>query len=126
MNFKTIWKYIFNRKAIKEPKKVNFNTIRYFIQGNLRSLASNFGIVDEHILEQAQWRKGRINDWSPECLLKGKCKYCECSINDSVLSSPGCDHGCYPEMMDKDKWEDYKLKNKIEYVNNSNNDNNPG
>lgn len=125
MNLRTVWKYLFNKKEIKEPKKITLNTIRYFIQGNLRSLASNFGIVDAHIIEQAQWRKGCIQDKSPKCLLKGKCEYCECDINESVLSTPGCNHGCYPEMMDKDTWEDYKLKNKIQYVNNSNNDSDP-
>lgn len=115
MDLKTAWKYLFNRKAIKEPKKVNFNTIKYFIQGNLRNLASNFGIVDEHILEQAQWRKDQIFKNSPECIKLGKCKHCECSINDSVLSTPRCDHDCYPEMMDNKEWQEYKIKNKIEF-----------
>jgi hypothetical protein len=78
-------------------------------------MASNFGIVDEHILEQAQWRKDEIKKNNPKCLNLGKCEYCECSIDDSVLSSPGCDHGCYPVMMDDKEWQEYKIKNKIEF-----------
>lgn len=117
MNLKKLITYLFNRKSIPEPKKINLTTIRYYLQGNLRSLASNFGITEQHILEEAQWRLGEIKDKSPKCFKEGECIYCQCELKELVLSDAACDHGCYPHMRNKEEWNQFKQTNNIHYVN---------
>ena len=112
---KTLWKYLFNRKSIKDPKKINRKTIKYFIQGHLRELLKDYGQVDSHILEESSWRRGEVEKKSPMCLKTGKCIYCECSINETLISDPACEHGCFPEMRTKETWEEFKEQNKIEF-----------
>ena len=116
---KTILKYIFNRKAIKEPKKINSKTIRNFVQGHIREFGKKFNLVDEHILEQASWREDQVIKKSIECYQMGKCKYCECGLTETLLSDAPCEHGCFPEMLNKSQWIKFKKQNNIEYVNNT-------
>jgi len=105
---KTLLKYLFNRKSIKEPKIINATTIKYFIQGHIRDFAKNFNIVDEHILEQASWREEQVKIHNPKCFELGKCEYCECSLKESLLSDPACKHGCFPFMKTKKEWDQFK------------------
>lgn len=118
---KTLVKYLFNRKAILEPKKINKETIKYFIQGHIRDFAKNFGLVDEYILEQASWREQQVKEKSPECFDTGKCKYCECSLKETVISDTSCEHGCFPKMLSKREWEKAKQINHINFNTNVDN-----
>ena len=111
MSLKTVLKYLFNRKSIKDPKPINATTARYFIQGYIRDFAKNFNLVDEHILEQATWREQQVKDKNPKCYELGMCEYCECSLKESLISDPACKHGCYPKMMDKRVWDKFKKTN---------------
>jgi len=103
-----ILKNLFNRKAIKDPKPLNATTIKYFIQGHLRSLGKRFGITEEHILEQSSWREEQVKKKSIECFSKQECIHCECSLNETLLSDAACKHGCFPEMMTKEQWDLFK------------------
>ncbi len=118
-----IFKYLFNRKSIKDPKPLNATTLHLFAQGHFRSILKKFGVVDDHILEIASYRIEQVKKQSPECLKTGKCIYCECSLDESVLSDAPCAHGCYEKMLSKEEWEDYKLKNNIKIIINDNQDN---
>lgn len=108
MKINTLIKYLFNRKAIKDPKPINSTTIKYFIQGHLRSFGKNFGITEDYILEQASEREKRVKAINPKCFELGECEYCECSLNESLLSEGGCKHGCYGKMLKKDDWNNFK------------------
>jgi hypothetical protein len=112
-SIKTILKYLFNRKAIKDPKPINKKTLSVFLQGNLRAILKHFDSVPENILEEASWRKTQVLLKNPKCIELGKCDYCECSIEETLLSDPACKHGCYPHMRNKEEWENFKLQNNI-------------
>lgn len=112
-SFKTICRYLFQRHKIKEPKPINAATVKVFLQGNLRSILKHFGAVPEHILEEASWRRHEVSIKNPKCVELGKCEYCECSLDESLVSDPGCKHGCYPFMRTKAEWENFKIQNNI-------------
>ena len=112
---KTIWKYIFHRDRIKDPKQINLKTIRFFVQGHIRTFAKNFGIVDKHILEQASWREMQVLEKNPTCIELGKCEYCECGIQETLISDPACKHGCFPEMLGPMAWEQKKEQENIDF-----------
>lgn len=110
-----IWNIFFRRKKFEKPAKITFTNIKKYLQGNYRQVMDDIGIMkpDSHIKEQALYRMKLIGEKSPECLKEGACKICGCDIPGLVLSDPSCEGGCYPTMMDKDTWTDFKINNKI-------------
>lgn len=112
---KTLLKYLFFRNRIKDPKPINAETAKYFIQGHIRSFAKNFGIVEDRILEQASWRETLVKEKNPKCYENGACEYCECPLKESLISDSECKHGCYPRMLSKLEWEKAKEINNIKF-----------
>jgi len=108
MSINTVIKYLFNRKSIPSPRKINTETIKYFIQGHVRKFAKNFGLVDDYILEQASEREKRVKALSPRCFNEGKCYACLCSLEETLISEASCVHGCFGKMLKKDDWNNYK------------------
>ncbi len=96
-----IWKY-----------EVTLSNIGAFVQGKTRKLIDRYGgkffSLESHIKEQVVWRETVANK---ECVNNKECK-CGCTIPDLLYSNKSCPDNCYPEMMDKEAWEKFKL-NKI-------------
>lgn len=61
--------------------------------------------LDEHIVEQFEWRKTKAK---AECMEKGACVECGCETPDLFYASEPCEGNCYPDMMDKEEWKKYK------------------
>lgn len=53
---------------------------------------------------------------SPECWKKGYCIQCGCEIIPKTTADMGCENEpyCYPEMMGKKEWKEFKKTNKID------------
>lgn len=64
-----------------------------------------------YIYEQITWR---ITVMDQECYEMGSCKLCGCQTTALQMSNKSCDKPCYPPMMNKQTWYEFKkLKNII-------------
>ena len=87
---------------------ITLNNIKSFIQGNTRYLIEEFGgdfiQLEQHIQEQIIYRKSLANK---ECIELGVCK-CNCAIPELFYADKQCEDKCYPLMMNKLIWNNYK------------------
>jgi predicted nucleic acid-binding Zn ribbon protein len=68
----------------------------------------------KHIDEQSIWRLSQVKEKSPECIQHLHCVICGCDIQEKSFENNGCDEGCYPPMMNKEDWENFKKSNQIQ------------
>lgn len=85
--------------------------LRQYIEGNLKWLGDSFKLLPKHQKEQVLWRAQICKD----CVEQGYCKYCGCSVPGKLYVSKSCNDGeIFPDMMDKQDWDEYKQKNNIQ------------
>lgn len=65
-------------------------------------------LIRTHILEQIQWR---ISEMDIECFESGSCKICGCDTTALQMANKQCGKPCYPKMMNKKEWKEFKIKN---------------
>lgn len=113
-----------NKDTPLRPAKINLKNIHKFIQGWIRFILyklsnakylkriseTSLALLDNHKKEQFEWR---LMTMDKECLSKGHCKICGCQTPQLQMADEACDGNCYPAMMDKDTWNEYKTKNQI-------------
>ncbi len=90
-------------------KNFTLKNIKGFIQGHYRMLKEDFGILEEHIGEQFDYRLGIMNE---ECIKNKECP-CTCSFPEKQIEDRPCELNCYPPMMFKEDWEIFKKENNI-------------
>ena len=97
---------------------ITLKNIKSYIQGKSRLLVKKYGAefiqLEEHIQEQIVWREKLA---LPECIKNKQC-YCGCDMPDMLYADKTCERNCYPEMMNKETWENYKKQNNITNDNN--------
>ena len=49
----------------------------------------------------------------PECYEEGYCKMCGCNTTALQMANKPCNKPCYPKMMSKQDWGNFKKENKI-------------
>ena len=86
-------------------KKINWENIKAYIQGNLRyklwySKRWKF-LIRSHIKQQIIYR---INSMKVDCFNEGACIRCGCKTINLQLSNKACEGFCYPKMMNKKDW----------------------
>jgi hypothetical protein len=96
----------------------------YWFQGTFRQyLFDNCPVlIREHILDQYLYRMSK----APECSRNRSCIFCGCKTNDLFFADKACglskltdanikifgkDTYCYPKMMSKQKWNNFKQLN---------------
>lgn len=115
-------------KTIREVKRiwnreVKMIDIWYYFQGMYRyriyyNSKLQGVVIRVHIREQITYR---IKIMNRECYNSGSCIKCGCMTTALQMCDKVCDGNCYPEMMNKKSWEEYKrgkviiLKNKIAF-----------
>jgi len=90
------------------------NKIKEFLRGNRRYALINSWfkfLVPLYIREQYKFR---FNKADKRCHRNGKCIACGCKVPHVFLANKGCRINCYPPMMSKEKWFEYKHQNNIE------------
>lgn len=94
------------------PARLDLKHIWAVIQSWIRSILP----TPKHIREQIIWRRGEVTLKSPECWRQGHCIQCGCEIVPKTTADMGCENPpyCYPEMMSKKQWEEYKKTNNIQ------------
>lgn len=84
--------------------------IKSFSEGNFRKFLLSYSITKKlvplHIREQIEWR---IKKMDQKCLSNGACLLCGCSTPGLQMANDMCDKPCYPDMMDKLNWEEFKM-----------------
>lgn len=96
--------------------KINLENIIAYIQGNIRYQLyySNWDfLIKDHIKEQIDWRIN--NKMDKECYSNGSCKMCGCETTHLQMANKSCDKPCYPVMMNKEDWTNYKDCYNIDY-----------
>jgi hypothetical protein len=82
--------------------------------------------MKRHIYEQIIWRRIKVMDNSPKCWQSGHCIVCGCEILGKTMEDRGCSASespelnispCYPDMMSKKEWNQYKITNNIKLFN---------
>lgn len=107
-----------------KPAKITFRNILAVLQAFFvkKALHIDGVTLDQHIFEQIIWRRTQVRAKSPNCWLSGECVVCGCEILGKTMEDRGCSAGehpelnrepCYPEMMDKKEWKEYKKLNRI-------------
>ena len=107
-----------NKTKPTNPAPVDFYHVKKFIMAHLRMIIAKLNIYyPKHIREQVAWRMSK----SKPCLENGACLTCGCTTNMAFyLTREGCDNlenPCYPDMMNKKEWNQFKLNN-YEFNNN--------
>lgn len=93
---------------------LTLKNIHAYLQGNLRYLAEQYGPefikAEPHIREQIMFR---IDISNPKCIESKSCVECGCTVPNLMYADKQCGGECYPEMMNKEQWEDFKLSLRI-------------
>lgn len=111
----TLIDWLKHRKEYPLAKKVNLSNILNYASAEFRhwQSTSSFMNCPRHIEEQSIWRLSEVKQKSPLCIEMGKCKSCGCEMIDKSFELQECETGCYPRLMGKEKWEQYKKTNNI-------------
>lgn len=79
--------------------------------GHFNHFRHKFRMYPEHKVEQVIYRLEQCAD---TCVETGKCKHCGCPTKKKVFDETSCNGGeVFPNMMNKEKWEAYKLEHSI-------------
>ena len=106
---------------IEKPAKITLRNIWAVLQAFFRQKRRNLGGFDlpAHQYEQIIWRRTQVIEKSPACWKLGSCQVCGCEIIGKTMEDRGCSapevgrEQCYPDMMTKEEWVTYKIKNNI-------------
>ena len=91
--------------------RITLKNIKHYIEGNIKMLGDKMRLLPEHEKEQVAYRAMICKD---ECVRLEYCVYCGCDIPGKLYVKESCNGGeRFPDLMNKDNWEKYKLDNGI-------------
>lgn len=82
--------------------------VYYFIQGKFRNFVYHSfakSLLATYIREQIDYRLKVMN---PTCYSEGSCVMCGCDTPALQMANKSCPKPCYPEMLSKKNWTEYK------------------
>ena len=89
----------------------NLKNIKHFIEGYSKFYYDKLIGLEPYIQEQIMYRMSICKD---DCMVKGECKYCGCSVPKKMFVIESCNEGkLFPNIMRKEDWELYKIENNI-------------
>ena len=104
-------------KLVKSKEEITLANVLYYIQGTIRYPFFYHKYLKKlirlHIFEQIVYR---ISVMDPECYEEGYCKMCGCNTTALQMANKQCNKPCYPKMMGKKDWENFKKENKIDLL----------
>lgn len=115
MRISHYWNLLLGKINVEKPAKFTLRNILAVLQSWKRKQQYQLGgfALQQHIFEQIIWRRSEVMQLSPKCWSQGYCKICGCDVLGKTMEDRACEGACYPEMMDKDKWENFKNIHKI-------------
>lgn len=111
MKLKYYYNLVKGKTSALNPAKIDFRHIWAVFQSWVRSLFP----IRKHIREQIIWRRLQVIEKSPTCWIAGNCVQCGCFMAEKTTADMGCENEpfCYPAMMSKKEWKEFKKKNSI-------------
>lgn len=111
MQLKYYWNLIRGKTNALNPAKFDFKHIWAVFQSWVRSIFPK----PAHIKEQIKWREEQVKTKSPLCWVNGACIQCGCIIKEKIKADMGCENEpfCYPEMMGKKEWKQFKNQHNV-------------
>jgi len=92
-------------------KKITLKNVKAFVKGNFLYYQNEVFSRPLHIKEQVIYR---LNICKDDCLIENECVYCGCPPKKKSHLKESCNEGNrFPDLMDKQKWQDYKKENGI-------------
>lgn len=89
---------------------MNLDNVEDFLEGNISYYMNMMGMYPEFLREQVRYRMSKCGD----CIKENKCRYCSCPARKKVFAGRSCNKGeRFPDLMTKDKWDEYKRENNI-------------
>lgn len=115
MKLKRLYLLLTGQTNATNPAKLTFRNAWAVIQSIFRKMRRGLGGFDlpAHQYEQIIWRRTQVKEKSPECWEMGECIVCGCDILGKTMEDRSCEDKCYPEMMNKEQWNQYKIDNEI-------------
>jgi len=109
MKLKHYWNLLTGKTTALNPAKFDLRHIWAVLQSWIRIV-----YTPKYIKEQIEWRREQVKSKSPLCWEQGSCIQCGCEIMGKTTADMGCENEpfCYPEMMDKKTWKQFKTNNK--------------
>ena len=90
---------------------VTLKNISNFLEGNIKMLGDNFGLLPKYQKEQVLYRANICKD---DCVKNGFCKECGCDLPGKFYANASCNKGSrFPDIMNEEAWETFKVENKI-------------
>ena len=95
---------------MKLKKLLNSSNIKSFIKGNYYYLIDRFNGYPKHKKEQVLYRLAICRK---DCVPTGQCIICDCPPKKKAFVNKSCNPDRFPDMMEKEEWEQFKKENKI-------------
>ena len=90
----------------------NIKNISNYIEGNAKFYYDKLVGEPQYLREQRLWRLYKCKN---DCVVSGKCKMCGCPVEKKVFNDESCNEGeRFPDIMNNERWEQYKIANKID------------
>lgn len=103
------WKLLRGKTKALHPAKLDVKHIWAVFQAWIRCKLP----VPKYISEQIIWRRLEVIKNSPECWKEGACVECGCMMVEKTKADMECEHGCYPPIMSKKLWKQFKINHNI-------------
>lgn len=92
-------------------KKITKQNITNFLEGNGRLILQMAGVLTPVVDEQVAYRLLVCKD---DCVVSGACKKCGCSLPGRAFATDTCNPERFPDILEEDEWNKYKIDNEIE------------
>lgn len=95
-----------NWRSVENPAPLTLRNIWAVLQSYFRRSVK----IPKYIQEQKDFRETQVD---PVCKAQGFCRLCGCDLEGKLFEDRACDGFCYPDMMTKEVWKEYKKAFKI-------------
>jgi len=96
---------------MKIKELFNIKNIASYIEGNSKYFFDKLNPEPQYLREQRLYRLSLCQE---DCLVTGKCIICGCPPKKKVFVNESCNKDRFPDIMDKEDWENFKRKNNID------------
>jgi len=96
-----------------EKEQITFKNIKSFLLGNYQYYLSKVKERPRHLLEQTYWRLYTCRN---TCLTTQRCMICSCPTVKKAFAPDSCNPSLFPNLMSGQEWEQYKIKNNINNI----------
>lgn len=102
---------ITNSGEMKLREVATTKNVKSFLQAHKNMFLDKFSWFPKHKKEQVMYRLVVCKD---DCVPQGKCIRCGCPPEKKAFAELSCNLERFPNMMDLDEWEEFKMEHDID------------